>query len=190
MENEIFIYPLARPCSFVKDDLCYGSGIAAFYLEYNGSCYVYLLGHNSSYGMHNMDVYLHSSNLLGQDISESEAYKIKYQEGYDTEMGVFLKRNEVSGLKDFQSKIFDTGESKLGTAILLTTVDGFIPKAYSCVIMEVYPEFKNNLDFRICINDLGLIELCGGGQAGMSGSVIIQDNKIINVEEILFLEDF
>lgn len=56
--------------------------------------------------------------------------------------------------------------------------------------MEVYPEFKNNLDFRICINDLGLIELCGGGQAGMSGSVIIQDNKIINVEEILFLEDF
>lgn len=89
MENESFIYLLAKPCSFIKKDLCYGSGIAAFYLEYNDSCYFYLLGHNSSYGMHNMDVYLHSSNLLGQDISEFIAYKIKYQESYDTEMRVF-----------------------------------------------------------------------------------------------------
>lgn len=181
MENETFIYPLAKPCSFIKDDLCYGSGIASFYLEYNGSCYVYLLGHNSGYSMNKMDVYFHSSYLLGQDISETIAYKIQYQASYDTEMGVFLKRNEVSGLKDFQSETFDTGEPKLGTAILLTTIDGFIPQAYSCVIREVYPESINNLDFGICINDLGLIELCGGGQAGMSGSVIIQDNKIVGV---------
>ena len=55
-----------------------------------------------------------------------------------------------------------------------------MPQHFSCVINYIFSS-KSKYDFRICINDLVLIKKFGGGCEGMSGSVIIQNNRIVGV---------
>lgn len=168
-------YPLALSFSFVKDDIMYGTGIASFYIKYHDYCYLLLLGHKAKEDLTNKQIWFHHSRIFNQDISETTAYDIHYLDCFDTSKGIFLRRENILGLMDFQDQSLEVNTPELGCATLLTTIDGFKPKNYSCVINSLDLE---KYDFRICINDP---ELIGKSGAGMSGSIVIQNRRIVGV---------
>lgn len=73
-------------------------------------------------------------------------------------------------------------EIKLGEAFMLTVVSGNEVKPYKIEILEKYPYRRNTQKaFGFEIVDESLLDVSGGIVQGMSGSPIIQDNKIIGV---------
>ncbi|PJI09948.1 MULTISPECIES: SpoIVB peptidase [Clostridium] len=71
-------------------------------------------------------------------------------------------------------------EIKLGPAKILTTIDGNKPKMYSINIEKLFDQDSPNpKSMMIRVTDSELLEKTGGIVQGMSGSPIIQNNKII-----------
>lgn len=182
MNDDIMFFPLALPVAIWNKERDKVSGIASFYIDCGYACYVYLFGHESlQHYSSNPDVLLIHSVLQGQNIKNTKAYRIIYDEFYNTHIGFFLKRPNIGNMKDLQNTPIPIGNPKLGSAQLLTTIDGFKPRLYSCVINDIFNEKKFNTSFRICINDMDLVNAVGGGCVGMSGSVIIQNGTIVGV---------
>ena len=111
----------------------------------------------------------------------SKEAKIYYNEEYgniikNTDKGIFGIFNEK-----VNSKIIEVGnkeEIKLGEATIYTVLDNFDIKEYKIKIIDID---KNNPTKNILfeIIDKDLLLRTGGVVAGMSGSPIIQNNKII-----------
>lgn len=81
-------------------------------------------------------------------------------------------------------------EIKEGKATILSTVDGTGPKEYNIVIEKVNMNDANptkNLIIRI--TDARLLEKTGGIVQGMSGSPILQDNKLVGAVTHVFVND-
>jgi stage IV sporulation protein B len=99
----------------------------------------------------------------------------------NTECGIFGKGNIT--LKNKYNKKMKLGlrdEIKEGPAQILTTIDGNTPKLYNIVIEKLLPQNSPGpKSMVIRITDKDLLEKTGGIVQGMSGSPIIQDNKII-----------
>ncbi|WP_373898387.1 SpoIVB peptidase [Haloimpatiens sp. FM7315] len=100
----------------------------------------------------------------------------------NTDCGIFGKGNKKLINTDY-NKPLDVGfrnEVKKGKAYILTTIDEGEPKLYEIEIQELLiqnePSPKSMV---IKITDKRLIDKTGGIIQGMSGSPIIQDNKII-----------
>ena len=83
--------------------------------------------------------------------------------------------------KDINNELIEVGSSddiKLGKASIITVLDNNKKEEYEIKITKIdkYSDYKN-IHFEII--DKEIIDECGGIVQGMSGSPIIQDNKII-----------
>lgn len=87
-------------------------------------------------------------------------------------------------------KIGYSQDIKTGKAEIITTISGNLPQKYSIEIEKIdynNPESTKNMVIRI--TDKELLENTGGIVQGMSGSPIIQDNKIIGAVTHVFISD-
>ena len=104
---------------------------------------------------------------------------------YDNVYGDIDKNNSYGIFGDYtesrESNLFEVGnpkDIKVGKAYLKTVLDNETIKLYEIKILKINNNSKlKNLYFEIV--DPSLLEECGGIVQGMSGSPIIQDNKII-----------
>lgn len=207
MNDDITFFPLALPVAIRSEGGDQSIGIASFYIEYGDACYVYLYGHGTkNHYLSNPEILLTHSVLQNQNIEKTRVYRIIYDEFFNTSNGFFLKRPSIGNVlkdlqntsiprslvTDLQKPSISIGKPKLGSAQLLTTIDGFEPRLYSCVINKIFDDGIEDISdtdyiaflqtsFRLCINDMNLINAVGGSCAGMSGSVIIQNNTIVGV---------
>lgn len=118
--------------------------------------------------------------------------------------GIFIRREPIAvveknlptGVYGSLTKNFDcknlirieTGCAVPGEAHVYSTVDGSVPKKYSIMIIKVddTEECKN---FVIKITDKELLEKTGGIVQGMSGSPIVQNDKLVGAVTHVFIND-
>lgn len=99
----------------------------------------------------------------------------------NTSFGVFARTTNHS-IIDYKKtmKIALRNEIKIGEATLLCSLDSNEIKEYKVQIEKIYVDNNvNNKSMLIKINDKELIDKTGGIIQGMSGSPIIQNNKLI-----------
>lgn len=103
----------------------------------------------------------------------------------NTENGVYGKLNKID-----KSKLttITTGEAKAGNAYILTTIEGFEPKKYSISIVKC-DEDERIKNYVIKVTDENLLKTTGGIVQGMSGSPIIQNNKLVGAVTHVFVND-
>ncbi len=80
-------------------------------------------------------------------------------------------------------------EAKPGSAYIYSTISGVCPEKYEIEVVKVDRSNKDNKNFVIRIVDEKLLEETGGIVQGMSGSPIIQDDKMIGAVTHVFLND-
>lgn len=207
MNDDITVFPLGLPINIVHKEIPISiRGIASFYINYGDACYIYLLGHKllgdesiQNYPS-NPDVLLIDKEFRVDKVTQGKKlkttqYKPSYDEFFDTNIGVFLKRPSIGStlkvlqsnlipkslIKDMQNTSIPIGKPKPGPAQILTTTVEIKPRLYNCVINEIFEEKKRDTSFRICVNDSDLLNTVGGARIGMSGSVIIQNGTIVGV---------
>ena len=73
-----------------------------------------------------------------------------------------------------------SGEIKIGKAKIYCTIDSTGAKEYECEIIKI-SQNRENQNLTIRITDRSLIDKTGGIVQGMSGSAIIQNDKIVGV---------
>lgn len=76
-----------------------------------------------------------------------------------------------------------------GNAYIYSTVTGEIPQKYEIEIVKVDKNNQNNKNYVVKITDETLLSETGGIVQGMSGSPIIQNNKLIGAITHVFLND-
>jgi len=79
------------------------------------------------------------------------------------------------------------GTAKIGEAYIYSTIDGSVPKRYEISIVKVDDYGNKNLVVKI--NDEDLISKTGGIVQGMSGSPIVQNNKLVGAITHVFIND-
>jgi stage IV sporulation protein B len=100
----------------------------------------------------------------------------------NTDCGIFGSTNKslVNDKFDKPMKIGLRQEIKEGPAKIITTIDGGEPKAYAIEIQKLLPQdTPGPKSMVIKVTDPVLLEKTGGIVQGMSGSPIIQGNKIV-----------
>ena len=102
----------------------------------------------------------------------------------NTNFGLYGSLNNLSSLGIINNCIDIANRDEIveGDAYILCDIDGNGVMEYSVDVTEIY--LNNNYDnksFQIKVNDSELIEKTGGIICGMSGSPIIQNNKLIGV---------
>ncbi len=101
---------------------------------------------------------------------------------FNTPAGVFGDGNDNLISKNFNKpmKIGFRDDIKLGKAQILTTIDGGEPQLYDIVIEKLLKQTEpDSKSMVIRVTDPICLEKTGGIIQGMSGSPIIQDNKIV-----------
>ncbi len=78
---------------------------------------------------------------------------------------------------------------QIGSACVYSTIDGITPTKYDIEIVKIDKNNKDNKNFVIKVSDKNLIEQTGGIVQGMSGSPILQNNKIVGAITHVFLND-
>lgn len=117
--------------------------------------------------------------------------------------GVFVKQNAIAkiernldcGVYGTITNNFDTssliktsvGKASVGDAYIYSTIDDGTPKKYSISIIKI--DEGENKNFVIKITDKNLIAQTGGIVQGMSGSPIIQKNKLVGAITHVFIND-
>ncbi len=106
----------------------------------------------------------------------------------NTESGIFGKYyDEISDSKLY--KVAEIDEIKLGKAKILTVLDGNNIKEYEINITRLNDANSKIKNISFDITDTNLIEITGGIVQGMSGSPIIQDEKIIGAVTHVVVDD-
>lgn len=152
---------------------------------------------------------IHSGEAVPVDITESRKGQAGIPgelHGQFTRMPVYgmLTTNNDSGVfgilseSAVQTLCNNANEYKMGyrqdittgEAYILTTVSGNEPKKYSVQIEQIdYSSNDSTKNMVISITDEELIKLTGGIVQGMSGSPIIQNDKIIGAVTHVFIAD-
>ena len=86
-------------------------------------------------------------------------------------------------------EVADKSEIKCGDAEILVSLDKDGPKIYKVKILEVNPKTQKTKNLVIEITDPRLLELTGGIVQGMSGSPIIQNNKLVGAVTHVFTDN-
>ncbi len=117
--------------------------------------------------------------------------------------GAFIRSNAIAnidknldcGVYGTITENFDTsnlvkielGNAKMGEAYIYSTIEGNVPKKYEISIVKV--DDCGNKNFVIKINNKDLLSKTGGIVQGMSGSPIIQNNKLVGAITHVFIND-
>ena len=115
----------------------------------------------------------------------------------NTKTGVIFSNDSLGVYGCFDSlpegsemyQIASISEIKLGEAEIITTIENGITEKYRIIIEKIDEHSSENKNLIIKVTDRALIEKTGGIIQGMSGSPIIQDNKIIGAVTHVFLND-
>ena len=94
----------------------------------------------------------------------------------------FKQRNE-------ESAVASSDGVKPGKAYIYSTINGVCPKKYDVEIVKVDKFNRENKNYVIKITDEELISETGGIVQGMSGSPIIQEDKLVGAITHVFLND-
>lgn len=105
--------------------------------------------------------------------------------------GIFgtLTQEACESISGDEYKMAFKQDIKKGTAYILCTTDGSIPEKYEIEIESINYSESSTKNMVIKITDENLIEKTGGIVQGMSGSPIIQDDKIIGAVTHVFISD-
>ncbi len=103
--------------------------------------------------------------------------------------GIFGQISEEFVMDELFCAVASSDEAKPGKAYIYSTVEGVSPQKYEIEIVKVDKRNKENKHFVIKVTDEKLIEETGGIVQGMSGSPIIQKNKLIGAVTHVFLND-
>ncbi len=180
---------------FVKDDVC-GIGTITFI---KGNSFA-SLGHPVINEDGNVAKIV-AGNIFKCNVSGC----VKGERGKPGELkGVFLKTNAIGtidkntdrGVYGKISNDFDksnlieieSGEAVMGDAIIYTTVKGNKPEKYDISIIKIDNE-NDNKNFVIKITDKRLLNCTNGIVQGMSGSPIVQNNKLVGAVTHVFIND-
>ena len=184
---------------YVKDEIS-GIGTLSFIDPSNNN--FFCLGHQISDGSTNEIIDISSGSIYysyitdinrssNGNVGEKEAVtdeNIKYGSiNKNTEKGIFGKYE-----KDYSNKklyeVATKEEVKLGEASLLTVTNSDEIKEYSINIESI--DLKNPVkNIMFSVTDKDLVDSTGGIVQGMSGSPIIQNNKIIGVVTHVIIND-
>ena len=96
----------------------------------------------------------------------------------NTSCGIYGSYTSVSD-KTKEYTVAAAQEVKKGSAQIISTVDGNSPQAYDIEIVKVNYKGDGEKDIVFKVKDDKLIEKTGGIVQGMSGSPIIQNNKLV-----------
>lgn len=111
----------------------------------------------------------------------------------NTNCGIFGKINDWSILKDnIITEPLPVGfcsEVEYGKAQILTVIEDDQVEAFDVEIMKIMPNGKTGKELVLKITDERLLEKTGGIVQGMSGSPIIQNNKIIGAITYVMVND-
>lgn len=105
--------------------------------------------------------------------------------------GIFGKTNEVveNPLSEYTMEVAYAHQVKEGKAQIFTVVNGSDIEKFDVEIEKVYPNREDGKSMVVHVVDPRLLNITGGIIQGMSGSPIIQDNKIIGAVTHVFLND-
>ncbi len=103
--------------------------------------------------------------------------------------GIFGQIDEEFSVNELQCAVAASSGAKPGKAYIYSTIDGVSPKKYEIEIVKVDRNNKENKNYVIKVTDDTLIEETGGIVQGMSGSPILQNNKLIGAVTHVFLND-
>ena len=117
--------------------------------------------------------------------------------------GAFIKNNPIAnieknldcGVYGDITNIYDTsnlmkidiGNATMGDAYIYSTIDGNLPQKYSISIVKV--DDVGNKNFVVKITDKTLLKETGGIVQGMSGSPIVQNDKLVGAITHVFIND-
>ena len=99
----------------------------------------------------------------------------------NTNFGVFGKMDEYEK-ENYALNYMPIGmkqDIQKGKAWIYTNLDGTIPKKYEIEIEEIEMGSRDNKNMVIRITDKKLLSMTAGIVQGMSGSPIVQNNKVI-----------
>lgn len=123
-----------------------------------------------------------AGELKGMFIGEKSIGKIISNEN----VGLFGKFDDISSLKGNKISV---GTATVGKAKILTTIDGQTKETYDIEIIKTDYNKGNNKNLVIKIIDKNLLKKTGGILQGMSGSPIIQNDKLVGAVTHVFLND-
>ncbi len=103
--------------------------------------------------------------------------------------GIFGQISKEFNLENLDVAIASSNGAKPGEAYIYSTVDGIVPKRYEIEIVKVDRLNRENKNFVIKIVDEELINETGGIVQGMSGSPILQEDKLVGAITHVFLND-
>ncbi len=106
-----------------------------------------------------------------------------------SECGIFGKISEDFSVNQLTSAVASSYDAKPGKAYIYSTVDGVSPKKYEIEVVKVDKWSKENKNYVIKITDEELIAETGGIVQGMSGSPILQNDKLIGAVTHVFVND-
>ena len=187
--------------AWVKDS-CAGIGTVTYYDPNNH--YFAALGHGICDNDTSALLPLGSAEIVNANISsvtKSTTGKPGSLNGYFTDetMGS-LSKNTLNGIfgsmksedySGYQTVTLATDkEIKIGKAEIYTTVDSGETKCYDAEITKLCNTDENsNENFVIKVTDKSLVEKCGGIVQGMSGSPVVQDNKLVGAVTHVFMNN-
>lgn len=126
-----------------------------------------------------------AGSLNGYFTDRTIGYLIK-----NTDVGVYGTISDNFSNKERKIEIADNNEVKTGSAELYTTIDGEEPQYYTIEITKIVNlDSDSNENFVIRITDEKLLKYCGGIVQGMSGSPIIQNDKLVGAVTHVFLNN-
>ncbi len=106
-----------------------------------------------------------------------------------SDCGIFGQISEEFEVSELMSAVASSYDAKPGKAYIYSTVSGLSPKKYEIEIVKVDKNNRENKNFVVKITDDDLIEETGGIVQGMSGSPILQNERLIGAITHVFLND-
>ena len=105
------------------------------------------------------------------------------------ESGIFGRILPSTDLELGPSMVASSNLVKPGKAYIYSTINGICPQKYTIEIVKVDHNNRENKNYVIKITDEELISETGGIVQGMSGSPIIQENRLVGAITHVFLND-
>ncbi len=103
-------------------------------------------------------------------------------------LGIYGKLTSIPNKSKMQ--VAAANEIKTGKAYIYSTIEGQTPKKYSVKIVEICnTDTNSNRNLIVKITDKKLIKKVNGIVQGMSGSPIVQKNKLVGALTHVFLDD-
>lgn len=105
----------------------------------------------------------------------------------NSKYGIYGKYSKIMNSKKL--KVAEFGDIKLGKAYMYTNINGNNKEKFEIEIINISDNIKSNKVLSFKITDISLLEKTGGIIQGMSGSPIIQENKIIGAVTHVVIDD-